>query len=153
MNGDTDYGATHNGQIECGSAVAHPAAILSGNHVQTEVQAAFDAPIPTVSPKHLLSAHLSGWAGSEEVFGFNALGGLALAVDATGQAGGLLHKRETDGGGGGVESNDTARLGAAAVQFTGLGDGPLGQRGKTRARGFGGAVARCRQHPADCLWR
>jgi hypothetical protein len=54
------------------------------------------------------------------------LGRQARAIAAAGQAGSLLHEGEADGGGDGVKSDQAARLGAAAVAFTGLRDRPLG---------------------------
>lgn len=91
------------------------AAILSGNDIEPEMKARFDAPIPSVGPKHLLGIHLCSGAGGDEVFGFDFFGWFAWAVNATGQPGRLLRKREIGSGGAGVKSNEAARLGATAV--------------------------------------
>src|ERR1035438_6287198 len=56
-------------QIECGVAIADPAAIFSGDDLQAQGQAGFDAPILTIGLKHLLGTHLGCRTGAEEVFG------------------------------------------------------------------------------------
>ncbi len=60
-------------QIEGGSAVANTAAVFYGDNVQAEVEARFDAPIPAVGSKQLLGTQLGGRAGTDQVFGFDAL--------------------------------------------------------------------------------
>lgn len=120
MNSHADDRAADDRQIEGGGAMADPTAVFAGDHIQAEVETGFDIPIPAVGPEHLLGTDLGGGARTDQVFGLDALGGFALAVAAAGQAGGLLHEGETDGGGGGVKSDQATRLGAAAVELTGL---------------------------------
>ena len=47
--------------------------------------------------EHLLGIHLGGRAGTEQIFRFDFPGWFAVMVDAAGQPGGLLGKREIDG--------------------------------------------------------
>ena len=131
--------------------MADSAAILSGNDVQAQVQAGFDAPILPIGLKHLLGTHLGCRTGAEEVLGLDSLSWMAPAIDAASESGGLLHKGEVGRRGCGVERNQATCFGAAAVEFTGLRDRPLGQRGKSRARSFDRAVARFGRRRADCL--
>ena len=131
--------------------MADPAAIFPGDDVQAQVQARFDAPVMTIGLKHLLGTHLGGRTGAEEVFGLDALSWMAPAIDAASESGGLFHKGEVDRRGCGVERNQAARFRAAAVEFTGLRDRPLGRRGKNRARSFDSALARFGRPRADCL--
>ena len=107
--------AANDRQVECGGAIAHPAAVFSGDDVQAQVQAGFDAPILTIGLKHLLGTHLGDRTGAEEVFGFDSLSWMAPTINAAGESGGLLHKREVGRRGRGVERNQAARLRAAAV--------------------------------------
>ena len=122
--------------------MADPAAIFAGDDIQAQVQARFDAPVLTIGLKHLLGTHLGCRTGAQEVFGFDSLSWMAPAIDAASESGGLLHKGEVNRRSRGVERNQAARFGAAAVELTGLRDRPLGQRGKNRARSFDRAVAR-----------
>ena len=131
--------------------MADSAAIFSGDDVQAQVQARFDAPILTIGLKHLLGTHLGCRTGAEEIFGFDSLSRMAPTINAAGKSGGLFHKREVSRRGRGVERNQAARLRAAAVEFTGLSDRPFGQRGENRARRFDRAVARFGRPRADCL--
>ena len=72
--------------------MADPAAIFSGDDIQSQVQARFDVPILTIGLKHLLGTHLGRRTGAQEVFGFEALSGMAPAIDAAGESGGHLRK-------------------------------------------------------------
>lgn len=118
--------AANDRQIECGVAIADPAAIFSGDDLQAQGQAGFDAPILTIGLKHLLGTHLGCRTGAEEVFGFDALSRMAPAIAAAGESGGLRHKGEVGRRGGGAERNQAARFRAVAVEFTGLRDRPFG---------------------------
>jgi hypothetical protein len=131
--------------------MADPAAIFSGDDVQTQMQAGFDAPVMTIGRKHLLGTHLGCRTGAQEIFGFDALSWIAPTIEAASESGGLFHKGEVGRRGRGVERNQAAGFGAAAVEFTGLCDRPLGPRGKNRARSFDRAVARFGRRRADCL--
>ena len=99
--------------------------------------------------QHLLGGERRAGTGAKEILGFDVLGGTFLTVPTTSQPGGLLHKREVNGLGGGGERNQAARLGAAAVQFAGLDDGRFGFRGKKRATDLGKVVARFHRPPSD----
>lgn len=65
MDGYTDYCPPHDGQVHHGIAVADTAAVLAGDHVQSEVKACFNAPVLSVGFEHLLGIHSSGGAGAE----------------------------------------------------------------------------------------
>ena len=143
--------AANDCQVECGGAIANSAAIFSGDDVQAQVQARFDAPILTIGLEHLLGTHLGCRTGAQEVFGLDALRRMAPAIEAASESGGLLHQGEVGRRGCGVERNQAAGFGAAAVEFTGLRDRPLGQRGKNRARSFDRAAARFGRRRADGL--
>lgn len=151
VNGHANHRPADHRQVERAGAMADAAAVFSGDHVQPQVQARFDGPMPAVSLEHLLRAQHGRRTGAEQVFSFDALGRMASAVDAAGQSGGLRHKGEVDGGGGGSESPQAARLGAAAIELARLRDGRLVFRGKKRAPDFGKAVARWRRRLFGCL--
>jgi len=115
VDGHADPRAAHHGQIEGGDAMAHAAAVFAGDHIQAQVEARFDAPMAAVGFQHLPGAERGGRARAEQIFGFDLFGGILVAVNTTGQPGGLLHKGEDDGGGGGVPGPEAAGLGATAV--------------------------------------
>ena len=151
VDGEADHGSAHHGQVESGSAVADAAAIFSSDHIQSQVQARFDAPMPAVGLQHLLGWKRRAGTGTKEILGFDFGGGTFLTVDAAGQSGRLLDKRENDRLGGGVERDEAAGLGAAAIDFAGLDGGGLSFRGKKRATNLRRVVARFPTRPSDCL--
>jgi hypothetical protein len=75
-------------------------------------------------------------------FGFNALGGMFIAIDAAGQTGGLLREGKTDGSGRDIEGNQTTAFGSSTVDFIGLRDILLRPRGKNRVTVLCRVVAR-----------
>ena len=141
-NRHADDRAADHGQIEGRGPVAHAAAVFPGDHIQAQMQAGFDAPMAEVGLQHLAGAEHAGGEGAEEMLGFDLGGGKLVAVNTTGQPGGLLHKRESDGGAAGGEGPEGAGLGAAALAFTGLDQGRRRGRGKNRATDLGKVVAR-----------
>ena len=151
MNGQADHRPANDGQIEGGGSVAHATAILAGRYVQAQVQARFNTPVVTIGQEHLLGTHLDGRSGAEQVFGVNALGRSAQGIGAAGQAGGLLDEGKVESTGRGVKSDEAARFGAAAVEFTGLGQSRRVQRGKKSAKRFGREFGVHGPHRAGCL--
>jgi hypothetical protein len=84
------------------------------------MQAGFDAPVVAVAAQHLQCVEFGSGHRTEQKLCFNALGRIALAVDAACESGRLLDKGEVDRRCTGVKSNEAARLSAIAVQFAGL---------------------------------
>jgi len=151
MDGQADHGPPDDRQVQHGVDVADPAPVFAGDDIESEVKAGFNAPVSSVGLKHLLGIHLGGRAGTEQIFRFDFPGWFAVMVEATGQPGGLLGKREIDAGGAGGKGDQTAGFGATAVALTGLDDGRLVPRGKMRPTGRCRVPARWRRHRVDCL--
>ena len=151
MHGYADRCPSQHRQVQGRGAVAHAAAVFAGADVQAQVQPSLDAPVAAVGLQQRDGCQRRGRAGGEQVFGVDLFGGVLGAVEAAGQPGGLFDEGEADGFGGGVEGDEAAGFGAAAVDFTGLDDARRVQRGKRRATGFGEVVARCRPRPFGCL--
>ena len=151
MHGHADRGPSQHRQIQRRGAVAHAAAVFAGADVQAQVQPGLDAPVAAVGLQQRGGRQHRGRAGGEQVFGVDLFGGVFGAVEAAGQPGGLFDEGEADGFGGGGEGDEAAGFEAAAVKLTGLDDDRWVQRGKRRATGFGGVVARCRPRPFGCL--
>lgn len=149
--GYADHGPPDDCQVHHRIGLSDPAAVLASDNIQSEMKAGFNAPISTVGLEHLLSIHLSGGAGAEQVFGFDFLGRLAGAVHTTGQPSRLLREGKGNARGGGIKGNEAPRFDPTAVAFTSLNDGRLVPRGKRRATDADRAVARCRRHRIDCL--
>ena len=151
MHRHTDCRPAQHRQVQGRGAVAHPATILARTDIQAQVQARLDAPVVAVSLQELSPRQRGGWARGDQVFGVELLGRPLLAVRATGQAGGLLNEGKAHRLGVGIEGQEAAGFQATTVEFTGLNARRRVPRGKRRARGSGGVLARCRPRPFDCL--
>ncbi len=151
IDSHTDYSSAHHPQIQRAGSIAHAAAILSGAHVQAQVQAGLDSPVAAVSLEHLQSRELGLWQRGQQIFGFDFFGGLVWAVEATGQPGRLLHKGKIGARCGGVEDNQSASFSSAAVEIAKLDAVRLILRGKGRATDLCKVVARSQRPPFDCL--
>ena len=151
VNGHADYRSAHHPQIQRAGAMAHAAAILSGTDVQTQVQAGLDSPVAAVSLEHLQSRELGLWQRGQQIFGFDFPGGLVRAVETAGQPSRLLHKGKISARCGGVENNQSASFGSAAVALANLDAVRLILRGKGRATDLCKVVARFRRPLFDCL--
>ena len=148
---DADHRPADHRQVEGGGAVANAAAVFSGGHIQAQVQARFNAPIAAVGSQHFPGTEGGAGARTEQILGFDLCGGVFLTVKAAGQAGRLLHEGESHGLGRGVEGDEAARLGAAAIALAELNRVGFNLRGKKRAPNLGRVVARFRRRPSDCL--
>ena len=148
---NADHRSTDHGQVERRGGVAHTAAVFSGDDIQAQMQARFDAPMAAVGLEHFGGAQGSAGLRREQVLGFDALGRLFLGVEAAGQPGGLFDEGEGDGRGGGVKGDKAAGLGAAPIPFAGLNGGRLELRGERRATDPGRVVARFWRRLFDCL--
>ena len=89
------------------------------------MQAGFDVPVAPVDAEHLLGIELGSRQGTEQILGFDLFGWRALAIAAAGQSGRLFDEGEADRRWASVKSDEAARLGTTAVEFTGLGDARL----------------------------
>ena len=59
------YCSPDNRQVHHRIAFSDPATVLTGNHIESEMKAGFNAPVPTVGLEHLLGIHLSGGARAQ----------------------------------------------------------------------------------------
>ena len=139
------------GQVEGCGAVAHPAAVLPGADLQTQVHSALDAPVVAAGLQERHRRQCGGRGGGVEVLGLDPFGRVPVTVHAAGEAGGLLDEGKVHRRGGGVEGDEAAGFGAAAIAFAGLHDRRRVPRGKRRATSSDEVVARCRPHPFGCL--
>ena len=151
VDGHTDYGSSHHAQIQRAGAMAHAAAIFSGADIQAQMQASLDSPVAAVSLEHLQSRELGLWERGQQILRFDLFGGLVRAVEATGQPRRLLHKRKSSARRRGVENQQSASFGSAAVELANLDAVRLIFRGKRRATDLCKVVARSHRPPFDCL--
>ena len=153
MHGHADRRPAQHRQVQRRGAMAHPAAVFAGTDVQPQVQATFNAPVVAVSLQERQRRQRPGRTRGQEVFGVDLAGRAFVAVNAAGQPGGLFDEGKARRLGRGVKGDQTAGFRTAAVAFAGLDDRRQVPRGKRRATGSGGVVARYRPRLFDCLWR
>ena len=148
--GHAHDGPAKHGEVEGRGAPTHPAAIFAGDDIQPQVEPRFDAPVTAVGVEHGFQVEFGCRAGSDQVFGFDLVGVLFIAVNAARETGGLLDKREVGGGSRGGKGPQTARLHPLAVKLTLLQGRRAGRRGKKRASDLGRVVARFRRRLSGC---
>ncbi|MCU0784928.1 MAG: hypothetical protein MUF81_12975, partial [Verrucomicrobia bacterium] len=151
MHGHADYRPADGGQVERRVAVAHTAAVFSGNDVQALVQAVFNSPILAIGLEHLLGIHLGRWSRGNEKLNCGFFGWLARDFNAAGELGGLCGKGKVGPAGADFKSAEAAFFGPPAVDLRGGGAGGCVPRGKMRATDFCGVVSRSSGLRADCL--
>jgi hypothetical protein len=151
VHGQADDRPSDDGQVHDGIAGPDATAVLTSNHIESEMKAGFNAPVSAVGFEHLLSIHLCRGARAQQVLGFYFLGWFAGAVDAAGQPSGLLCEGKGHSRRSGIKGDEATSFGPATIEFTGLNDGRLVPRGKMRPTAVYRAVARYRRHRIDCL--
>lgn len=117
VHGQADRSAADDRQIERRIPVAHPAAVFTGDDVQTLVQSVFDAPVVAIGSEHLLGVQLPGRARGEQKLYFGLFGGLARKVNPAGEPSGLLGKGKVDASGADLKGAQTTCFGPPAVDL------------------------------------
>ena len=156
MDRDAHRGPANHRQVQNGNGVADATPVFARAHIQAQMQSILNAPIPPVGVQHLPRRKQGSCSRAEQPFGFD-LGrlvlrpfGVRLALDEAREPGGLLDGRKADLFGRGVEVDQTARFGAAAVEFITLDQ--LAQRSlkKKRAANARKALAPFGPPPVGC---
>lgn len=151
MDRHADHRPANDGQIQRRISMAHTAAVFSGDDVQALVQSVFDAPVVAIPTEHLLRIHLRRRARGQEELYFGFLGWLARNLDVAGEPGGLFGKGEADAAGTDFKSLKATLFGTPPVDLRASRRGTCVPRGKKRATGLDGVVARSFRRQADCL--
>jgi len=65
VHGQADDRSPDDGQVHDRIADSDAAAVLTSNHIESEMKAGFNAPVSAVSLEHLLGIHLRGGARAQ----------------------------------------------------------------------------------------
>ena len=150
MYGHADDRPADDGQVERRVAVTHPAAVFSGNDVQSLMQPVFDAPILAIGLDHLLGVHLGRRTRGDEKLNFGFFGRLAWNLNPAREPGRLFRKGKVDATGTDSKGFKAPLFGTPAIDLRALGRGSCVLRGKKRATDLDRVVARSSRLRADC---